>query len=128
MKKNLKDALEKVLFRESGWWHFETHLVSLLGYYSPDEGLPEEIQNESEKFQRMVAVFRKRDYVIDCLKSTVVEDNSDMAKLIRDMGTNDPSDQPDVVKLVAYVRLRAQHAGDLDYLNNVAPQKKERAI
>lgn len=68
MKEDLISALNKVLFRESGHWHFETSLISLLGYYSPEEGLPEEIQKESEKFQVMNSVFIKRVFLVDCLR------------------------------------------------------------
>ena len=115
MKDDLINALNVVLFRESGHWHFETKLICLLGYYSPEEGLPEDIQKESEKFQIMNSLLIKRVFLVDCLGKDNDMDERKM-KLLEELIV-DPIDQPDIVKLISYIRSRAKLSGDLEYLN-----------
>ena len=95
-------------------WDFAPNLISLLGYYSPEDGLPEEIQKESERFQIMVERDIKRTFLINCLGNDNGMDDRKL-KLLEELV--DPIDQADIVKLISYVRSRAQLSGDLEYLN-----------
>ena len=115
MKDDLINALNVVLFWQSGHWHYEKKLICLLGYYSPEEGLPEDIQKESEKYQIMNSLLIKRVFLIDCLGKDNDMDERKM-KLLEELIV-DSIEQPDIVKLISYIRSRAKLSGDLEYLN-----------
>jgi hypothetical protein len=116
MKEDLIKALNIVLFRQGMSWDFGPNLISLLGYYSPEDGLPEEIQKESERFQIMVERDIKRTFLINCLGNDNDNGMDDRKlKLLEELV--EPIDQPDIVKLISYVRSRAKLSGDLEYLD-----------
>ena len=57
----------------------------------------------------------KRVFLVDCLRKDNDMDERKM-KLLEELIV-DSIEQPDIVKLISYIRSRAKLSGDLEYLN-----------